>query len=40
METVKFVCEFFFDDFSHFAGLLVLILAVSGTSLFKIKIKD
>lgn len=28
MQTVKFLCEFFFTNFWHWLGLLVIIMAI------------
>lgn len=36
METVKFVCEFFFTDFWHWLGLVVLIGVIFGTGFIKV----
>ncbi len=30
METVKYICEFFFCDFLHFAELMLLATAIGG----------
>lgn len=34
METVRFVCEFFFDDFWHWLGLFVILCVVCRSGIF------
>ena len=38
MEIVKYLCEFFFTDFWHFLGLLLLACAISDISVIRIRI--
>ena len=38
MEIVKYLCEFFFTNFWHFIGLLLLACAISDISVIRIKI--
>lgn len=33
MEEIKYLCEFFFDDFWHWLGLVVILAIVFGSSL-------
>jgi hypothetical protein len=36
MEVIKYLCEFFFCNFWHYMGLLIMIYVVSGISLVSI----
>lgn len=36
MEVTKYLCEFFFGNFWHYMGLLIIICAVSGIGLVSI----
>ena len=38
METVKFICEFFFGNFWHWLGLLVMLCVVCNIRLLTLKI--
>lgn len=29
METVKYICEFFFDDFGHFISLVLIVIIIA-----------
>ena len=35
-ETVKFICEFFFDDIYHYFGLLLLLMVSTSDRIVKI----
>ena len=39
MEIVKYLCEFFFTNFWHFIGLLLLACAISDISVIRIRIR-
>lgn len=36
MEIAKYLCEFFFDSFSHWAGLFLICMALKSGSIIKI----
>lgn len=38
METIKFLCEFFFDDYWHFLGGFVYLVVICGFRLISINI--
>lgn len=40
MQTLKYLCEFFFDDFWHFMALLILIDSIPFGWRFMIKKKQ
>ena len=37
MEAVKYLCEFFFCDFWHYLGLLLLVAVLFGRGIINIK---
>ena len=38
METVRFICEFFFDNFWHWLGLLLILCVVCNIRLLELNI--
>lgn len=40
METVKYICEFFFCNFLHFAELMLLATAIGGSKIININKKE
>lgn len=39
MEEIKYLCEFFFDDFWHWLGLVVILAIVFGCSLISMNVE-
>ena len=39
MEAINYLCEFFFDDFWHWLGLVVILAIVFGYSLFSMNVE-
>ena len=37
LEIIKYICEFFFTNFWHYIGLLVLVCVIIGRYFIKIK---
>ena len=37
LEVIKYLCEFFFTNFWHWLGLIIVLTIISGSTLIKIE---